>query len=798
MKRALPYFFFFLFSIIYFWPVLFGSAILLPTNPKTIPPWNEFESSEPSNGLMIDSLTLLYPWRVFNSNVLRSGEVPHWNPYIFCGYPHLAALQTNSLYPGTILFDLLDPVRGIAGSMALHLALSGVFMFLFLKRIGLSPQASFLGALTYEFNGMFLVRMSSPTYVFSAVWIPMMLIGAHALAQKLSLKNSLPLIFGVALSFLGGHPQIFLNGVVIAGLFFLFELRHNFSIRKLFTPVFIFGCACLAGLALAAFELLPFGELIRNSSRESIPLEIYKKAAPPFVIAIQAIISDFFGNPVDKNYWFNQGAELLGRGNKFGAPWSFNYSGENLFSGIIPLFLAGIALFKSRSVLALFFSSLLFASLGILFGTPILDAVYYLIPTFRFSRPDRVIIIYMFCMSALVAVGYHSLLYKDSSNKTYGKWIAAAFGVLALIVIAPYLFESHSFNGLREWINVAGQKFRAISSAKSGFLVTVILLVTGGVLAILMSKIPASRTIMVCVWALLIFLPCYFFGWKFNPLQRSPLFPTNEAQNILTGETSKELYRIVRIFGRRGQKYFPSNISGTMDVFDVNGASAAPVYLYADFVRSIDPRAITKEKYFWEFTNPRLANRPLFDFLNVKYVISDTALPFDEEPLYRKDQFRIYKNPRYLPRFFLAYSAEPYKDAKQAQMNLKDWNFNAGETVLISEEQLKLNNIMLSGNGSGSVRVVSYEPNRIELEVKSDKSAILVSSESYYPGWRAAIDGQTVATLLVNTAFRGVHVPAGTHRATFMYHSTSFRIGTFISILALGILLSALFFKAKP
>ena len=76
MKRALPYFFFFLFSIIYFWPVLFGAGILLPTNPKTIPPWNEFESSEPSNGLMLDSLTLLYPWRVFNSNVLRSGESP--------------------------------------------------------------------------------------------------------------------------------------------------------------------------------------------------------------------------------------------------------------------------------------------------------------------------------------------------------------------------------------------------------------------------------------------------------------------------------------------------------------------------------------------------------------------------------------------------------------------------------------------------------------------------------------------------------------------------------------------------
>ena len=141
----------------------------------------------------------------------------------------------------------------------------------------------------------------------------------------------------------------------------------------------------LVGLALAAFELLPFGELIRNSSRESIPLEIYKKAAPPFVIAIQAVISDFFGNPVDKNYWFNQGAELLGRGNTFGAPWSFNYSGENLFSGIIPLFLAAIALFKSRSALTLFFSSYCLLHSAFYLVRLFWIAVYYLIPTFRFS-----------------------------------------------------------------------------------------------------------------------------------------------------------------------------------------------------------------------------------------------------------------------------------------------------------------------------------------------------------------------------------------------------------------------------
>ncbi|HSE39959.1 MAG TPA: YfhO family protein, partial [Acidobacteriota bacterium] len=259
-------------------------------------------------------------------------------------------------------------------------------------------------------------------------------------------------------------------------------------------------------------------------------------------------------------------------------------------------------------------------------------------------------------------------------------------------------------------------------------------------------------------------------------------------------DATKEYYRIVRVFGRRGLKYFPSNVPSTLDVYDVNGASAAPINVYADFVRSIDPRAITKEKYFWDFTNPRLANRPILDFLNVKYVIADTTLPFDNEPLYQKNQFRIYENPGYLSRFFLTYEAQSYNEIEKAQTMLADRKFDS-ESVLIPENQFRTG--FLNGTGTGSVKVLNYSPDEIDLEVLSDKNAVLVSSEVYYPGWRVLISGQPAEMLLINTAFRGVYLPAGKHHVIFQFNSAAFKNGTMISLLSLGAVLILAYFKSR-
>ena len=180
---------FWLLGAAFFSEPLFTDGVLVPISPRQWHPWASADPSPGeqtilSNPLMADSLKLTYPWRLYNHQMLRSGEIPFWNPSIFGGYPHLAALQSHALHPLTVVFDLWDPIGGIAYSMALHLALAGTLMFWFLRRLGLEREAATFGGVIFELNGFFLVRMSAPSYVFTGVWVPLLFLGIYDLVRE--------------------------------------------------------------------------------------------------------------------------------------------------------------------------------------------------------------------------------------------------------------------------------------------------------------------------------------------------------------------------------------------------------------------------------------------------------------------------------------------------------------------------------------------------------------------------------------------------------------------------------------
>ncbi len=96
-------------------------------------------------------------------------------------------------------------------------------------------------------------------------------------------------------------------------------------------------------------------------------------------------------------------------------------------------------------------------------------------------------------------------------------------------------------------------------------------------------------------------------------------------------------------------------------------------------------------------------------------------------------------------------------------------------------------------------RVIVETPRHIELEVSVPRAAWLVSAISWYPGWKARVDGRPVAIAKTNYAFLGVPIPAGTHRVQLDFESDSVRIGAWISIAGLGALalLAGLAWRAR-
>jgi hypothetical protein len=102
------------------------------------------------------------------------------------------------------------------------------------------------------------------------------------------------------------------------------------------------------------------------------------------------------------------------------------------------------------------------------------------------------------------------------------------------------------------------------------------------------------------------------------------------------------------------------------------------------------------------------------------------------------------------------------------------YEFNPKEEAIISKEvSKKVSSLQYSG--LGKVEFVSYLPNEMKYNLKSNEKQFLVLSEVYYPdGWNAYLDGEKVGIHRVNYLLRGIEVPAGEHEIVMKFEVPKF------------------------
>lgn len=95
-----------------------------------------------------------------------------------------------------------------------------------------------------------------------------------------------------------------------------------------------------------------------------------------------------------------------------------------------------------------------------------------------------------------------------------------------------------------------------------------------------------------------------------------------------------------------------------------------------------------------------------------------------------------------------------------------------------------------------TVRLTTYEPNRLVYETHSAKDGIVVFSEIYYPGWEATIDGQPAKLARANYILRAMTVPAGQHTIEMRFDPQSLHLTEAIAYGALALLIMAIMIYA--
>jgi hypothetical protein len=179
------------------------------------------------------------------------GDGSMWIDDIYGGYAAALDPQLQRFYlpfwlsPTYPIFVLIAYLSAALGSYGCARALSG-------SRLGATVAALMVG-----FGGFMTAHLGHATIIHAAAWIPWLLWAVHALSQSRSVWPLLGGAFATNLCLGGGHPQISIMGLLLAGFYALSLLqscavgqRQRFLLRA--TAMFALGLT-LAAPILAGY-----------------------------------------------------------------------------------------------------------------------------------------------------------------------------------------------------------------------------------------------------------------------------------------------------------------------------------------------------------------------------------------------------------------------------------------------------------------------------------------------------------------------------------------------------------------
>jgi uncharacterized membrane protein YfhO len=154
---------------------------------------------------------------------------------------------------------------------------------------------------------------------------------------------------------------------------------------------------------------------------------------------------------------------------------------------------------------------------------------------------------------------------------------------------------------------------------------------------------------------------------------------------------------------------------------------------------------------------------------------------------------KLYENHHHLPRAFLVKQFKVLDKDQEFANAFNELTFDPRTTILLEREPTRFLELQKKPAIPGlesAVRIITYENNRMVLEVTTPTAALLFMSEAYYPGWRAYVDENSEEILRANYAFRAIAVAPGTHRVKVVMEPLSFKIGLAVSLVTIVALLA--------
>src|SRR2546423_6796652 len=219
-----------------------------------------------------DGILQNVPFRVAAAQMIKAGFLPLWDPYIFSGMPLLAAAQPGILYPLNWFYLIFSPAAATNLMVVSSYIVAGLGAYLYARRIGTSITGSLFTAFVWQFSGALVGQIAHINIVQNAAMLPWLLWSIESYAQTAKLRHGALLAGLLALQFFAGHQQTFAYSLILIAAYAVTMGLSNERLRKRYLSTLMF---IVAGLMLAAVQILPTFELLRNSLRAGATFDFF-------------------------------------------------------------------------------------------------------------------------------------------------------------------------------------------------------------------------------------------------------------------------------------------------------------------------------------------------------------------------------------------------------------------------------------------------------------------------------------------------------------------------------------------
>jgi Bacterial membrane protein YfhO len=788
---------------------LWSAAPWSSSIPSGIFHWSSHPLVVGSNTQLVDPTTVFEPFLQYTRSQLP--HIPLWDPYIMGGTPFLGDMQSAIFSPFSLPAYILPfwwSLSFIAVSKVVVAAFGG---FLLARALNMRFAGAFLCGTVYGF-GLFMIAWLPWPLANVFPLIPWMLLATELLIRSPGVLSAAGLAVVIALQFFGGHPESSFQALFAMFAFFVLRVfqspggaaaalvaagregksRIGALYRATYKPVLVFGIAIVFGTAIAAVAIVPFLELLRNSSDLS--------SRPRGLVYVQPQL--FFASLLPGYFPGTYEIEIA------------------FYAGAMPLMLAVFAMFKvrvERYAIAVFAVLCIIVVLGI---QPLFGFVGR-IPGFNATYLTRLTIFYLLAVALLAGWGLDDLIYRKPSVRV----ARATRGFVAVLLLLPVVIviavRGTSTRFLGRAIDIAwGFAQRPLPSAPhvdaivrlASLLVWVA--VAGAAAALLYLRI--GRRVSPAVFAVLALL--LVVGDLFQAgMGENPAIPDSHAEQPVTPAIrflqSQRPARFVAVAPYIGTNPLPPDTNIRFGLYDARGYDLPVITRFGELW----------SKYVGPPTPLLPLDTPAVPILNLVLPpggaaslrvlsllgVTDFLEEKGETPLqmpgmhlaYDGPDATIYANDNALPRTWLVADQQVLKGDTPELDRIGSAGFDPRNVVLTAQRIPGIPEGDPSAASPGGARITDYQAQQVTIDADVKRPSELVLSDTYYPGWKVTVNGRPSQIDEVDYLLRGVRVPAGDDRIVFTYDPSSFRTGWIISLVSslsvLGAVMAVVFRRRR-